>query len=170
MQAKEVARAKFAKAFSAHISWGNQAVRLPVPPLSTGERGAPGLVSTSGTVTWETPLTPFLAQFSPCLHAERAMMPKLFRQLRAFPFGRYERTFRTQTHVHRLRNTRTWQTTIAQPANRRKCSRSVCRRFIVGLCVFWGIKLTRRSRCRKHSWLLTNICTNSMDSRRCPLG
>jgi hypothetical protein len=113
-----VVRAKFAKVFSAHISWGNQAVRLPVPPLSTGERGAPGLVSTSGHChlgdSIDTIFGPF---FSHVCTQSRAMTPKLFGQLRAFPFRRNERTCRTQTHVHRLLNTRTWQTIIARPEN-----------------------------------------------------
>src|SRR6266446_315120 len=43
----------------------------------------------------------------------------------------------------------TWPTIRAQPANCRECSRSVCPRFIVVLCVFWGIELTQRMRCRK---------------------
>jgi hypothetical protein len=71
MQAKEVVHVEFAKAFGAHISWENQAVGLRVPPPSTGERGVPGLVSTSGHVTWETPLTLFVAHFSP-MFARRA--------------------------------------------------------------------------------------------------
>src|SRR5258706_16475582 len=33
-----------------------------------------------------------------------------------------------------------------------------------------GNGLTQRMRCRRRCWPPTNICTNSGDSRRCPLG
>src|SRR6266550_7191537 len=171
MQAKEVVRAKFAKAISANPGWGNQAVRLPVPRPSTGERGAPGLVSTSGHCHLGRSIDTIFGSFFPRVCTQsRALMPKLFGLLRAFPLRGNERTCRTQTHVHRLLNTRAWQTIRAQPANCRECSRSVHRLFIVVLCVFWGIELTQRMRCRRRCWLPTNICTSSGDSRRCPLG
>src|SRR6266404_5956753 len=97
------------------------------------------------------------------------MMPKLLASYVLFPSGD-ERTCRTQTHVHGMLNTWTWPTIRAQPANCRECSHLVHRLFIVVLCVFWGIGLTQRMRCRRRCWPPTNICTNSGDSRRCPLG
>ena len=119
------------------------------------------------TVTWETQLTPFLPHVCALEHSHDA---ETFGKLRAFSFRGNERRCRTQTHVHRMLNTRPWPTIRAQLANRRECSRSVHRLFIVALCVFWGIGLTQRMRCRRRCWPPTNICTNSGDSRRCPLG
>src|SRR6266853_5748803 len=141
MQSKEVVRAKFAKAFSAHISWGNQAVRLPVPRPSTGERGTPGLSVNLRTLSLGDSIDTIFGPFSPHVCTQsRAMMPKLFGQLPAFPFRRNERTCRTQTHVHRLLNTSTGPTIRTQPANCRECSRSVHGLFIGVLCVFGGLE------------------------------
>src|SRR5260370_1138757 len=51
------------------------------------------------------------------------------------------------------------------PRTARECSRSVHCLFIVVLCVFWGIELTQRMRCRRRCWPPTNICTNSGESQ-----
>jgi len=121
MQAKEVVRRKFAKAFNAHISLGNQAVDCSPAP-STGERGVASVLSTSGhchfgRLHW----THLLAHFPHVCARSRAMMPKLFGQLRAFLFLWRRKTCRTQTHIHRILNTR-WQAIRAQPRTAKSAS------------------------------------------------
>ena len=124
---------------------GKSTGRLPVRPPSRGERGVASVVSTSRHCHLGGSTDTISAHFPDVCAQRRAMMPKLFGQLRAFLFCGDERTCRPQTHMHRILNTE-WQATRAQLANCKECSRSIYPLSIDVLCVFWAIEMPQRMR------------------------
>ena len=150
-------------------SLGKSSGRLPAPPPFTGEREVASVVSPSGHCHLGHAIDTSWAHFSHVCPQSRAMMPKLFGQLRAFPFCGDKRTCRTKMHIHKILHTR-WEAVRTQPANCKDCSRYIYLLSIDVLCGFWAIEMTQRMRSRRRFWPPTNICTNSGDSRRCPLG
>ena len=148
---------------------GKSTGRLPVRPPSRGERGVASVVSTSRHCHLGGSTDTISAHFPDVCAQRRAMMPKLFGQLRAFLFCGDERTCRPQTHVHRILNTE-WQATRAQLANCKGVLSLYLPAFYRRALRVLGNRDASEDASRRRCWLPTNICTNSGGSRRCPLG
>src|SRR4029077_7607773 len=124
MQAQRSGPPQLCEAFNTNNSLRNQAVDCQSRHCPQTCEDITAVVSTSGHCHLRDSMDTILAHFLHISIQSRAMMPKLFGQLRAFPFCGDEKTCRTQTHKHRLLNT-WWQAIRPQPANCKECSRSI---------------------------------------------